>query len=1088
MSSRFKSLVLIFVMALAPMVPFASAHPTIGLSTDVSHIILSPGESANLSLTIDNNGSSIESYVIDVSGYNPVWEIIPTDTNVSNVIPTFSATTTIVIRLSTNATPSDSGTLTITVTEPDDNISSHIDVYISAQARYLPGIDVTTAGDNGLVSMAPGDNQNITITTSNLGNVEDTILLSVDQTPDFAGFWANWTSGETNNSTNNSSNNTSGNNTNGNNTNGNNTNGNNTSGNNTSGNNTSGNNTSGNLTGNSTNGTLIMSVPQGWEVRFLDNSMDSMSPFETRTAILRISIPTDANPGYYGFELFSATALGNFSVSTIMIVNVSATHDLSFNHIQGDILLPGMNSTSIIDITSLSSSVGNWTWQIDTKSGNCSAQLNNLQTQILEDSNYQLQIIINAHEDMHVGEICEFHLSGSLDMDTSIVEEYNFSITIGEMWGFSMVIPNSIKLDVDTAETFNVVIKNEGTELDTLSLIGIDQPGVTFTNPDPVSLDRGESVYVVMEVTVDNYLVGDIQLDFTLSSTKSGVDSINASGIFEIKEYASLSVTGPLENRISLIPGSNSSVSLNVSNSGTKDLDISASVSGLPNGVTITQGLGALTVDAGDYNIVEVTISASSTVSADSYPITFNFDSSWVSSDLTLDLQISDRIEVVLGAVENSIIASPIDYSNLSVMITNLGTVQETFVVEIDNELASEWFSISVDALSLTLESGESGSITLSVREISTGGPQSGIPVGINVTSSSNSLIKDSTQVLLIPQIANGTITVYDDDHTAKPGENISGRIVIRNTGSSVDIMTVTVVEIDCDIEIESVTLGPGVSSSQIPYKCVIQNDANAGAKVMTFRVTSTARSDLVITSQEVYTVVTVYENSAIEITFNETKYKFDSDIEDMTIPFTVCNQANTPISGKLDTTGTNKELLSPSMYVIGESGVNKSYTLQSKGAIGDCDYFKLSLSSLRTESFRASITIKAESMVGSQSISDESESLTFEVDGPSVPPDGMDLGFMKLSNQNSIVLLSAGWAISLLMFAYIRLFRKAPEIEEEEVEEEEIPLGPNEVRIDEYNKVTCTSCDARLGVPEDSEPPFRFTCPKCQVRIRVVN
>ena len=132
MSSRFKSLVLIFVMALAPMVPFASAHPTIGLSTDVSHIILSPGESANLSLTIDNNGSSIESYVIDVSGYNPVWEIIPTDTNVSNVIPTFSATTTIVIRLSTNATPSDSGTLTITVTEQDNNISSHIDVYISA--------------------------------------------------------------------------------------------------------------------------------------------------------------------------------------------------------------------------------------------------------------------------------------------------------------------------------------------------------------------------------------------------------------------------------------------------------------------------------------------------------------------------------------------------------------------------------------------------------------------------------------------------------------------------------------------------------------------------------------------------------------------------------------------------------------------------------------------------------------------------------------------------------------------------------------------------------------------------------------------
>ena len=53
--------------------------------------------------------------------------------------------------------------------------------------------------------------------------------------------------------------------------------------------------------------------------------------------------------------------------------------------------------------------------------------------------------------------------------------------------------------------------------------------------------------------------------------------------------------------------------------------------------------------------------------------------------------------------------------------------------------------------------------------------------------------------------------------------------------------------------------------------------------------------------------------------------------------------------------------------------------------------------------------------------------------------------------------------------------------------EEEEEPLGPNEVRIDEYNKVTCTNCDARLGVPEGSEPPFRFTCPKCDTKIRVV-
>ena len=75
-----------------------------------------------------------------------------------------------------------------------------------------------------------------------------------------------------------------------------------------------------------------------------------------------------------------------------------------------------------------------------------------------------------------------------------------------------MVIPTSIKLDVDTSETFNVVISNEGTEQDTISLIGIDDEGVTFTNHSPVTLDRGESQYVVMEVVIDSYLVAILLL------------------------------------------------------------------------------------------------------------------------------------------------------------------------------------------------------------------------------------------------------------------------------------------------------------------------------------------------------------------------------------------------------------------------------------------------------------------------------------------------------------------------------------------------------------------------------------------------
>ena len=144
-------------------------------------------------------------------------------------------------------------------------------------------------------------------------------------------------------------------------------------------------------------------------------------------------------------------------------------------------------------------------------------------------------------------------------------------------------------------------------------------------------------------------------------------------------------------------------------------------------------------------------------------------------------------------------------------------------------------------------------------------------------------------------------------------------------------------------------------------------------------------------------------------------------------------------------------------------------------------------LTPLNLDGFDAKLTIHASSQVLGQTVRDVSQELRAEVGGPELAPDGMDLGILELNNKNSIILLSSGWALAAIMLLYIKLFRKPAPIEEEEEIEEEIPLGPNEVRIDEYNKVTCTNCEARLGVPEGSEPPFRFTCPQCETRIRVV-
>ena len=1302
MSRRVNALILVIVMAVAPLVPLASAHPNIGLSTDVNHVILSPGEATNITLTIDNNGSTIETYSVAVSGFDSVWEIIPADSNVTNVIPTLSASTTTAVRLATNALPSNSGTLTITVTEPDANISSTIDVLISVQARYLPAIDASSAGDNGLVQMAPGDELNLSISVTNNGNVDDTILLSVDQTPDLAGFWANWTT--SGNQSNNSSNNGTGNNS--------------SSGNTTILNNvlmfgnsyTQSNNlnlmledfgivnadaitsggqklsghwnnvntpshvsnttlrdintawdyvilqdqsqvpgfyrsnsdwidskngavslagaiddesseavlmmtwgrrsgdtnnptmysnfsvmqdrledgyidyrdnmsnstidvwiapvglafqhihdavnasgtdptTSGNtfydlyssdgshpslsgsylaacvlyatMTGSSpvgsndsislasslklelqqaaaatvfnetshlsypwqnNNATTLMSSPQGWEVRFLDDTMDNMSAGETRMATLKVSIPANENPGYYGFELFAASALGNFSLSTTMVVNVTAVHDLSFTHIAGDMLLPGANTTSTIQITSLSTADGDWTWQTGIISGNCSAHLADLQTMIPASGTYDIEIEIIASANTHVNDECEVSLQGILDIDSSIMEDYQFSVTVGEMWALSMVLPTSIKLDVDEAETFNVVVSNDGTEEDTISLIGIDSEGVTFTNPSPVTLARGTSVYVVMEVMIDSALVGNITLDFTMSSTNSGVGSINESGLFEVKEYAELTMTGPADGRIVITPGQNSSVMLNVSNDGTRDLELSVSISGLPNGITVLQGIENLNLDAGSSSDIELELLAASGLQPSSATFTITFDGGWSSTQLTMDLQIADRHEVLVDSSEDRIIASPLSDSNLTVLITNLGTSTETFVANIDNSQVNDWFTISVDTLSLTLESGQSGSITLSAREISAGAPVSGSPLIITITSTADSEVTDSLEIEIVPQVADGLITVMSDDDEAEPGEAIYGNVIITNLGTATDSMTIDTVEMDCNIDDVAIELAPSMSSSPIPWSCTIGENENAGMNALTFRLTSATRSNMMVTVTEAYTVEPTWSNNVIAFTFDKNDLVFDESIEQQTISITICNQANTYVEGSLELIGKNEPQMDGLFYRAGETGINSTYSLASNG----CQDFRLMLTPLNLDGFDAVLTINSVSQVEGQTVRDVSPELRAEVAGPHLPPDGLNLGLFELDNKNSLILLSTGWVLSLLLLAYIRLFRK-PVAEEEEEEEEEIPLGPNEVRVDEYNKVTCCSCEARLGVPEGSEPPFRFTCPKCDTRIRVV-
>ena len=64
------------------------------------------GDSGNVTLNIENNATSIETFniSIDVTGLSSVWSILPSEETVENVFPTWSKNTTIVVRLVEGAT------------------------------------------------------------------------------------------------------------------------------------------------------------------------------------------------------------------------------------------------------------------------------------------------------------------------------------------------------------------------------------------------------------------------------------------------------------------------------------------------------------------------------------------------------------------------------------------------------------------------------------------------------------------------------------------------------------------------------------------------------------------------------------------------------------------------------------------------------------------------------------------------------------------------------------------------------------------------------------------------------------------------
>jgi hypothetical protein len=302
----------------------------------------------------------------------------------------------------------------------------------------------------------------------------------------------------------------------------------------------------------------------------------------------------------------------------------------------------------------------------------------------------------------------------------------------------------------------------------------------------------------------------------------------------------------------------------------------------------------------------------------------------------------------------------------------------------------------------------------------------------------------------------------------------------------------------------EIFTLDAGASSQTYSWSCTIDEDSTYGYESITFRVTSGARTNYVLEEVENYLVEPNWGSDGIvEMSFGTNSLSMTSSGGSSTT-FTVKNLANAPITGTLFLLGTGESLFDSSLTLVTTNISSNQFSLDN----GESAVYELLLNSRVTESQSASLLISASVEIDGATYTLDSDNLSVEIEGPEMPPEGVELLFgVTLDKSETLYTMFGGWIFSILLLMLMNMLRKrrkskpssseddfdddsVTEVKRKKKKEKEVQarsLAKNECRMSSDNKVTCPFCEARLGVPRGSVPPFKFTCPKCDTKIRVV-
>jgi len=814
---------------------------------------------------------------------------------------------------------------------------------------------------------------------------------------------------------------------------------------------------------------------------------------------LQIEVPVGAEPDYYGFRLFIASTEGNISSSTLLVIEVTEEYEVSFAFLSQDQdFIAATSSNTTIQATNLGNGHQNYSMQLSVNGGPCTASLlemtpHGFDSGEAKDIGLQLVVAENAT----ASDSCDLTISAETDIDDTLTltaGTFSFTIGIDELVDFTIVVPNGgISVTPGIPLDYEVRVNNSGSEPVTYYLDVTNNEVLTtlITSSTGVLVESGQVGIWTVSTDADIGQLGQLVQQFSI--TYSGL-TVSADLAVNVQSIASLEMNGPLDGRISVKPGQSSTIAVQLINTGTQDLSLVASLFGLPAGAEVELSHSSAQIEAGQSLQVNLTVNILSSGTAGSHMLTFAYGGNGTSDSLSIDLQISQKVEVLLSGTTGRLVAGPLSGAEMTFDVTNLGSSSDTLHITLEDNGASQWFEFVLSSTSVSLDAGASSAITLSVREASSGAPTAGMSISLIVSSSTDTTVMNSMNLTIESLQAGATITVISDDDSAKPGETIHGSVVVTNSGTGADnLLLTTVGDFECGIS-ELLNLDAGASSQAISWSCVIPENSVAGISHFKFRVTSSARTTFVEEVAEIYTVEPIWsDQGAIFITIGA---------DELTVPnaggssmiLTISNQANSVVNGNLSVVGMGDGLFSIEWQRLSDQVITSEYALSPGQSID----FSVQFNSLVSTKSHAELTIRAISQIGSSTNSYDSRAFTVDIEGPQLPPSGISLPMgLSMSNSASINGLAGGWLAAIILLVVVRTMKKksssndeletTEEEEENESDSEEEELGFNECRMSEDNKVSCPNCESRLGVPRGSTAPFRFSCPSCDNKIRVI-